>query len=313
MPFKYPTINYRGKINEVPLGQGKLKCGGQNAYAFHAFEGTFPNRPRLALDLWDYDPGDLWPEALMEIYKDVARDPGAWAARCVELGADLVCLHLASSDPAGPDTGPDQAVASVAKVVEAVEVPVIVYGVDYTNKDVETLNAVAEAFPGKNLILGPVTDKNYRRIGAHILAAGHTLIALSATDFNLAEQLNILLFSLGLPKDRLIMDPTTAALGYGLEYCYSVVERLQIGALAVDDQDIQQPMINFVGEEVWRTKEARLPVADNPQFAGAVHHGVMLEAMTAVNYLVAGADLVVLRHPQALELTRDFAGRLYGD
>lgn len=306
MPFKYPTINYRGKINETPLGRSGLKCGGQNAYPFHVFEGTFPNRPRLALEVWDYDPGDQWPEVLTEIYKDAAHDPGLWAARCVKLGAEIVVLHLAGSSPAGPDTGAAEAVAATEKVLKAVEVPVIVLGVDYPDKDVETLNAVAEAFPGRNLILGPVTDKNYRRIGAHALAAGHSVIALSATDFNLAEQLNILLFSLGLPKDRVIMDPTTASLGYGLEYCYSVMERIRIGALAVDDEELQQPLINFVGPEVWRTKEARLSAAEAPLLGGAVHHGVMLEAMTAVNYLLAGADIVSLRHPEALRLIREF-------
>jgi len=313
MPYKYPTINYRGKINEVPLGKSKLRCGGQNAYAFHGFEGSFPNRPRLALDVWDCAPGDLWPETLLDIYKDVVQDAGAWAARCVELGADLISLHLASSNPAGPDTGAAEAVASVGKVLKAVDVPIIVYGVDHTNKDVETLNAVAEAFPGQNLILGPVTDKNYRRIGAHALAAGHTIIALSATDFNLAEQLNILLFTLGLPKDRIIMDPTTAALGYGMEYCYSVMERIQIGALAVDDQELQQPLINFVGEEVWKTKEARLSAEEHPEFSGSAPHGVMLEAMAAISYLLAGADIIALRHPEALKLTREFVTELYGD
>jgi len=60
-----------------------------------------------------------------------------------------------------------------------------------------------------------LTSRNYERIGAQALVYGHTVIALSPTDFNLVKQLNILLYEMGAPKDRIIMDATSAALGYG--------------------------------------------------------------------------------------------------
>ncbi len=311
MSFQIPTAKYTGRINEVSLGPDGPVIGGQNAYGFHAFEGAFPHRPLLGLEVWDYDPGEDWPPALREAYDGVMGDPGAWARRCVEYGADLVCLHLKSSDPAGGNTGAEEAVASVRKVVEAVEAPVLVYGLGLDYRDAETLPAVAEAFVGRRLILGPVIDRNYRKIAPLALACGHIVAALSATDFNLAEQLNILLFNLGLPKDRLLMDPTTAALGYGMEYCYSVMERIQIGALAVNDTDIQQPMINFVGEESWRAKEAGLPTADNPLLGEAVCRGILLETTAAVSYLAAGSGLLSLRHPTSLKLTRRFLDLMY--
>ena len=304
--FKTPTIKYTGKISEVQLGGGQVKVGGQRAYNFHDFEGQNPRRPLLALDLWDYEPGEEWPEAVRAPYQGVMNDPGAWAARCVEYGAEAVTIHLKSTDPADRDAGPDQAIAAVGRVLEMVSVPVIVYGVGIEYKDRETLIAVAEKFAGRSLTIGPVTDRTYRKIAPMALGCGHTVIALSATDLNLAEQLNILLYNLGMPKERILMDPTTAALGYGLEYCYSVMERIQIGALAVDDTDLQQPMINFVGEESWRAKEAGLPAADNPALGDAPARGVMLESVAAINFLIAGAGVISLRHPDSLKLVRDF-------
>jgi len=303
---KIPTIKYTGKINEVPLGTSRMMSGGQGAYSFHSFEGQIPHRPLIALDLWDYDPGEDWPEAARAPYQGVMGDPGAWAAACVEYGADLVTLHLKSSDPAGRDTGPAEALENVGRVLEAVKVPVIVYGVGIEYKDKETLTAVSEKFVGRHLTLGPITDRTYRKIAPLVLACGHTVIALSATDLNLAQQLNILLYNLGMPKDRILMDPTTAALGYGMEYCYSVMERIQIGALAVDDADLQQPMINFIGEEAWRVKEAGLSTDEYPELGQAQARGVMLESAAAVSFLVAGSSVISLRHPKSLKLVRSF-------
>lgn len=310
MPFPI-HLKYTGRIHEVALGPDRLMTGGQDAYGFHAFEGSFPHPPRLALDVWDYDPSEEWPAALREAYAGVMDDPGAWARKCVDYGADLVALHLKSSDPADRNTGPTEAVESVRKVVEAVQVPVIVYGMGLEYRDAETLAAVAEAFVGRHLILGPVTAKSYRQVAPLALACGHTLIALSATDFNLAEQLNILLANLGFPRDRILMDPTTAALGYGMEYCYSVMERLQIGALAVNDEDVQQPLINFVGEESWRAKEAGLSAADHPLLGDEKSRGIMLETTAAVTFLAAGASVLSLRHPDSLKMVREFAELMY--
>ncbi|UQZ89425.1 acetyl-CoA decarbonylase/synthase complex subunit delta [Deltaproteobacteria bacterium Smac51] len=306
MSFKLPVINYKGRINEVALGSRKLLVGGQNAYNFHSFEGSFPHPVRLALDVWDCDPADNWPEVLRRAYEGVTGDPGAWAAKCVEYGADLISLHLKSSDPAGLDTGGAEAVKAVGAVLEAVEVPVVVYGVGQAYKDQETLMAVCEAHAGQNLTIGPLTNNSYRKVAARAMAGGHAVIALSATDVNLAEQLNILLTDLGMPRDKILMDPTTAALGYGMEYCYSVMERMEIGALAVNGEELQQPIINFLGEEVWRTKEVGLSSAEHPNLGAETERGVMLETTAAITYLCAGSSILSLCHPQSLKNVREF-------
>ncbi len=311
MAFQIPTVKYSGKINEVPVGTKKVMIGGQSAYSFHSFEGSFPNMPKIALDVWDYNPGEDWPEALCKAYEGVMGDPGAWAKKCVEYGADIVVLHLKSSDPNDKNTGPAEACAAVEKVLAAVDVPVVVFGVDNKDKDVETLSAVAEKFANKNLIIGPVTEKNYKQIGAQALAYGHTVIARSPIDVNLAKQLNILLTGLGLPKDKIIVDPTTGGLGYGMEYGYSVMERIQMAALVQQDDNLQQPLISFFGEDVWKSKEANLPTDANPQLGDATCRGVLMEVTEAVAVLGAGVSVLSMRHPASVKIVREYVELAY--
>ncbi len=306
MAFQINTAKYSGQINAIPVGTQKVMLGGQSAYAFHSFEGAQPHKPKIALDVWDCNPGEEWNPALLEAYKGVLDDPGAWAKKCVEYGADIICLHLKSSDPNEQNTGAAEAVAAVGKVVAAVDVPIIVMGVEDKEKDVETLAAVAEKYAGKNLILGPVTEATYKQIGAQALAYGHTIFARSPIDVNLAKQLNILLGGLGLTNDKIIIDPTPGGLGYGMEYTYSVMERMQMAALVQQDDNLQQPIISFIGEDTWKCKEAGLPVEEHPNMGVATCRGVLMECTQAVSMLMAGGDLLVMNHPEAVKMVRKY-------
>lgn len=302
--FDAHKTKYRGQVHTVFLGAANLPVGGQRSFNLHGFDAPNPNPPRLSLDVWDFDPGDDLPPALREVYQGVTHDPGLWARKCVNLGADLVTLHLKGTSPNYQNLGPDHAVNSVGRVLDAIDIPLIVMGVDNADKDVETLSAVAENFSGRNLAIGPVTSRNYKRLGAQALVHGHSIIALTPTDFNLAKQLNILLYSMGMPKDRIIMDVTAAALGYGMEYCYSVMEQLQVAALVLDDHDAQHPIISLFGEDTWKVKEA------NQQASDSFNQGVMLEATEAITMIIAGASILCMRHPEALSIVHNYLSNM---
>ena len=306
MAFEINKVKYTGKINVTPLGVVNLPLGGQAAYQFHDFEGPIPNKPRLGLQVWDLDPGDSYAGPLAEAFAGVLGDPGAWAKKCVEYGADVISFHLKSSDPNDVNTGPDEAVANVAKVLDAVDVPVIVFGVDNPEKDKETLSAVAEKFAAKKLILGPVTDKNYKQIGAQALAYGHSVIARSPIDVNLAKQLNILLMDLGITTDKILIDPNTGGIGYGMEYCYSVMERINMAALLQQDDKLQQPIINILGEEIWKAKEANQLTSEYPTLGDQLSRGVLMEVTEAVSLLSAGSSLLIMAHPTSLKQVREY-------
>jgi len=300
--------SYTGGIKKITLGKGDkaVTVGGESCYPFYHFEGDMPNKPVVAMEVWDMEPGD-WPEAALSYFKDVSSDPAAWAKKCVdEFGADLIALQLKSTDPNDKNTSPEEAAATVKKVNEAIDVPLIVWGTGNLEKDEEVLKQVAEETHGQNLIIGPVEDKNHKGIGAAAMGYGHTVVASSPIDVNLAKQVNILLENLGLPIERMIIDPTTGGLGYGLEYTYSVMERLCQAALTQGDDKLQLPIINNLGDEIWKCKEAKLSTDEAPTLGDPERRGILMEAVGAVIYLLSGANVLIMRHPEAIRLTKAF-------
>jgi acetyl-CoA decarbonylase/synthase complex subunit delta len=312
LAFEIPTIQYSGSIQDVRLGSGEksIEVGGETSYAFHLFEGKMPHRPIIAMEVWDMRPED-WPAVCEEPFADVLDNPGAWAKKCVEAyGAEAIVVQLKSTDPNGLDAPPEKASEAVGQVLKAVDVPVIVWGTANNAKDSEVLKRIAEDFEGKNLLLGPVEEDNHKAVGAAALAYNHSVIASSPIDVNLAKQLNILLGNLGVPMERVIIDPTTGGLGYGLEYSYSVMERIRMAALVQEDDQLTLPMINNVGNEVWKTKEAKLTAEEAPELGDDRMRGVLMETATAVSLLLAGSDILILRHPATVKLVRGFVEKI---
>ncbi len=308
MAFEFQKEGYSGAVKTVTLGKGDkaVVVGGETSYPFYFFEGKMPHKPRIAMEIWDMAPED-WPEAVMTLFKDVVSDPAAWAKKCVEkFGAEMIVLQLKSTDPNGKNASPAEASATVKKVLGAIKVPLIVWGCANPAKDETTLKQIAEDHQGANLILGPVEDKNHKGIGAAAMAYGHTLISSSPIDVNLAKQVNILLENLGMPMEKVIIDPTTGGLGYGMEYSYSVMERLRMAALAQGDDKLQQPIINNLGNEVWKSKEAKQTADEAPTLGDPEKRGILMEAVGAVAYLLAGSDILIMRHPQAIRLAKSY-------
>jgi acetyl-CoA decarbonylase/synthase, CODH/ACS complex subunit delta len=302
-----------GAVVEVTIGgvgRRALTVGGAAALPFLRFEGAIPHRPAIAVDVQDSPPDD-WAATVRGTWGEAARDPAAWARAAADAGADLVALTLASTNPDGENASAASAVATVRRVLEATDLPLVVYGPGVAAKDNEVLVAVAEAASGQRLALGMCEDKNYRTIVAACLAHGHVAVARSPIDLNLAKQLNILIADMGLPVERILMDPTTGALGYGLEYTYSVMERLRLAALQ-GDKWCALPMICTVGYEAWRQKEAKATAGVPTEWGDLSRRGVLWEATTAQALLEAGADILVMRHPQAISLVRGAIDKLMG-
>ncbi len=313
MAFQPTKQIYSGKIREVTLGVGDkaVTVGGKTAYSFHSFEGEMPNSPKVAMEIWDKDPSADWSETAKAPFADVLSDPVAWAKKCVdEYGAEILVVQTKSADPNADNKSAAEVSDVVKKVVDAVDVPVIVWGVANHEKDTEVMKAVAEKCSGKRLSLSPVEEGDYKQIGAACLGYKHAVVSSSPIDVNLAKQLNILLGNLGVKDKDIVIDPTTGGLGYGLEYTYSVIERIQQAALTQEDDKLQQPMICNVGNEVWKCKEANLSAQDAPELGDPEKRGVLMEAVTAVDLLIAGADIVIMRHPEAIKLVKGFISKM---
>jgi len=302
MPIDIPKDKWPGSIKTTTIGataaEGgsrakRITIGGQKTLPYLHFEDPTPNTPIVAVEIKSRKPDD-WSHLLEKLWGEAMADPAIWAKKAEEAGADLIVLELTLEDT------PDDAVKAVKAVLAGTGLPLIVWGPGQAEKDNELLVPIAEATKGEKIVLGICEDKNYRTIVATAMANDHLVQARSAMDVNLAKQLNILITDMGLPADRIIMDPTTGALGYGIEYGYSVMERLRLAALQGDAMT-QLTMIVTPGYETWKTKESKVGEGVPAAWGDWEGRAINWETMTAVSLIESGADIVVLRHPESVK------------
>lgn len=299
--------NWTGSVRTVTLGASAadggtrsrvLKVGGQKALPFCHLDGEMPNRPLVAIEIKNRRTDD-WSPLLQEVWGSAMDDPARWAKAAEAAGADLLVLALSLTGTDGRPLTGKEAVDATKAVLSACSLPLIVWGPGQAELDNELMIAVAEATKGERLALGICEDKNYRTIVATAMANGHVVISRTPMDVNLAKQLIILIKDMGLPLDRILMDPTTGALGYGIEYGYSVMERLRLAALQGDAMT-QLPMIVTPGFETWKTKEAKVGQDVPAAWGDWRERAILWETLTSVTLLDSGADIVVLRHPESV-------------
>ena len=302
MAFTPTKETYSGKVYAVTIGTGDsaVTFGGENVLPFHSFEGTTPNRPLIAFEIQDVPPSD-WPENVQKVFEGVSDDPVKWAKYCQdELKAKAIALRLIGTHPDRENRSAEDAAKTVKDVLAAINIPLIILGSNHAEKDSSILVAAAEAAKDRNCIIGKAQEANYKTIAAAAMANNHKLIAMSELDINLSKQLNILITQMGFDKERVITDPMCSALGYGLEYTYSVMERIRLAALTQNDVTMQQPLMGDVGMYVWKVKETTASEADLPQWGAAKERGIAWEAETATALVISGAELLIMRHPNAV-------------
>jgi len=310
---------WTGSVNEITIGATKeqggsrektVTVGGSKCIPFMDFDGNSGHKPVIAMDVYDIAPED-WPETLTKPFADVIRDPAQWAKKCVDqYGADLICVKLDGIHPDKGDRTSEQAVETVKSIIDTVGVPLIIWGCEHNGKDNEVMPKVSEATKGENCLLGVATQDNYKRLTATCLASGHSIITLSPVDINIAKQVNILVSEMDFPLDRIVMFQTTGALGYGMEYAYSIQERERIAALT-GDKLMSMPVICNVGYEAWRAKEAKSDDEEAPQWGTREERGPMWETITAISLLQSGVDIIRMNHPKSVDAVKKCIDRLY--
>ncbi len=311
MPFPDVIEKWTNSIIEVTLGvkPNQITVGGQTTLPFLNFEGVTPHKPVIAMEVLDVPPKE-WEPVLTEPFGDTINDPVACAKKCVdEFGADMICISMYGTHPDFGNLPPEHAVEVVTKIAAAVTVPLIIWGCGVADKDNTVLPPVAEALQGKNVLLGTAKVNNYMTLVAACQMGGHNLITESPLDINIAKQVNILVSDSGFPLERVVMYPTTGALGYGMEYAYSIMERSKLAALS-GDKMLSTPVVCQVGSEVCRVKEAKAPQEEQPQWGPLEERSPLWEALTASTLLMAGADILIMRHPKAVGIIRKMIDEL---
>jgi acetyl-CoA decarbonylase/synthase complex subunit delta len=317
MAIEIPKEKWTGSVREVTIGAtadeggtrtSTVTVGGETALPFLHHEGSIPNPPILAIEISDRKPDD-WSPILYEAWGDAIEDPAAWAKAAEAAGADMLYLKLSLTLADGEPNTAENVVGVVKRVLEATGLPLAVVGPGQAEVDNELIVPVAEASKGERLLLGICEEKNYRTCVAAALANDHLVQSKTPMDVNLSKQMIILIHDMGLPLERIVMDPTTGALGYGIEYGYSVMERLRLAALQGDSMT-QQPMIVTPGEETWKVKESKVGEGVPEEWGDWGQRALEWEAITASTLIQSGADILVLRHPKTLERIRSMVEAL---
>ncbi|MFC1737617.1 acetyl-CoA decarbonylase/synthase complex subunit delta [Planctomycetota bacterium] len=311
--------SYVGSVNKVTIGAIKEQGGTRSSTvtvggALNVVYGgsceDVGEKPVIAMDVPDVKPED-WPDVLAEPYKDVLSSPGDWAKKCVgEFGADLICLKFDGIHPDKAGKNAEHAVKVTKEVLQAVGVPLVLWGCGNDEKDNQVMPKVSEAAKGEKCLIGTVTEGNYKALTAIALADGHNLITEAPLDINISKQVNILVSDMGFPLERIVTFQATGALGYGIEYSYSIQERQRLAALG-GDKMMAMPVICDVGYEAWRAKEAKL--ADAPGWGAVQDRGPLWEACTAICLLQAGSDIIRMRHPRAVATVKNFINQIWSD
>jgi acetyl-CoA decarbonylase/synthase complex subunit delta len=280
-----------------------VTVGGDTGLPFLHFEGKTPHRPAVAMEVMDVAPPEM-PPPMMEAFGDVCADPAAWAHKSAgDYGADLICLRLSGAHPDRENRSPEACAQVVKAVLDAVTIPLIIFGSGHADKDNEVMPRVSEVAKGENCLLGTATQDNYKTITAACLADGHKLITEAPLDINIQKQVNILVSDAGMDLSRIVMYQSTGGLGYGMEYAYSIMERTRLAALS-GDRMLSMPMLALLGNECWKVKEARLPEEEAPTWGPAAERGVLWEATTAACFLHGGTHIFVMWHPRAVKRLR---------
>jgi len=317
-PFTPFVQEYPGKIREVTLGATKSEggsrgkpvvIGGATTPAFYLFEKTPPNPPVISVDVFDMKV--TLPKAIRMQVEDVWEDTAAWAKRAVDKwGAKVLTLHLLSTDPLIKDTSPAEAMKTVEEVLQAVDVPLIIGGCGDPKKDAAVFTKIAEMAEGERVLLSSVTldmDEAGVLEGVAKAAAkhGHLILGFTALDLNRAKELNRKLCDY-IPEGDILMDLTTAALGYGLEYSFTIHERARIAAL-MGDTELQHPVLSGT-TNAWAAREAWMNLG--PEWEPRSLRGPLWETVTALSLLLAGVDLFMMMHPDAIRTMKKVTQQL---
>jgi acetyl-CoA decarbonylase/synthase, CODH/ACS complex subunit delta len=312
--FAPPVQMYPSRIAEVKLGgtraeggtRGRtITLGGETSPAFYTFERPIVNSPKVTLDVFDMEV-PLSKAVKMHV-KDVVGDPAAWAKLAVEkFGADMVTVHLISIDPLLKDAKPMDAVKTVENILQAVDVPLVIGGCGDPVKDTEVFAEITERFKGERFLISSLTrDMDVERCAKFVKKNGHAALSFTPMDLNLARELNRRLFD-HLSKEDIVMDLTTAALGYGLDYAFTNMERARMAGL-MGDSELAQPMSSGT-TNAWAAREAWLKM--DAQWEPRELRGPLWEVTTALTLLLAGVDVFMMMHPAAVKTLKDVTGKL---
>lgn len=309
-------------IQEVQLGATKseggsrghvIKIGGEKAMPFFP-DAAMPNRPVVTVDVFDMPIG--MAKAVKMHYDDVMNDPAEWAKKAVnDFGADMITTHLISTDPLIKDTPAKEAVKVVEDVLQAVDVPIVIGGSGNPEKDVEVLSLASEVAQGERALIASASlNLDWETIGKACADNGNVCLAWTQLELNAQKELDRKLMKVaGVPRSDIVMDPTTAALAYGMDFAFTNMERIRLSGLK-GDQELNFPMSSGT-TNAWGVREAWMvnsPMAAESSWGDRMLRGPIWEIITGFSLAMAGVDLFMMMHPWAVAYVQEITQSLMG-
>ncbi|MHA1143743.1 MAG: CO dehydrogenase/acetyl-CoA synthase subunit delta [Candidatus Helarchaeota archaeon] len=328
--FNSPVETYPGEIVVVEFcrsGKGGevVKAGGQKAMNFYNFDSLMPHTPIVTGDVFDIPIHKKGRESFLRLSKpvkdhflngpigDVSTDVGEWAKANVKYGAQMVTMHNIGTDPTipkklGGQKSPREAAKNLEEVLQAVKCPVVIGGSGNPTEDIKVFEACAAVSESERLLISSTNLDDYTKIVPIAKKYDHNILGFTQLDLNNAKKLNAEMLKLGMPKDHIVMDPTCAPLGYGIQYSFSIYQRIRLAALK-GETDIQCPMSGGT-TNAWGAREAFLANKVKPEWGERNYRGPLWEILTAFMLSIAGLDIAMMLHPLAIQSFRQIVTEL---
>jgi acetyl-CoA decarbonylase/synthase complex subunit delta len=313
---------WKYQVEEVILGATSadggtrghsIAIGGEKAMPFF-FDAPMPNRPVVTMDVFDMPIG--MAKAVKMHYEDVMNDPAEWAKKCVnDFGADLITIHLISTDPLVKDTSAQDAAKVVEDVLQAIDVPICIGGSGNPEKDPVVLSKASEAAQGERALIASASlNMDWEAIGKTCVDNNNVCLAWTQLEINAQKELDRKLMKVaGVPRSDIVMDPTTAALAYGMDFAYSNMERIRLGGLK-GDEELNFPMSSGT-TNAWGVRESwmvRSPNKDDSDWGDRMLRGPIWEIITGFSLAMAGVDIFMMMHPFAVSYVQEITQSLMG-
>lgn len=297
MEIKLPEYKIKSEVREIEIGT--LKIGGDSSISFMS-ENNNETKPFFALEI-PYFIDKNYPQILKDYWGEDVIEFKSLFTKAQDTSCDIICVQFNLEEQ---DLGQklDKAISDFKEVIKAAKKPLILKGTNNKNIDKILLAKLAKEITLPSIIAF-ADDNTYEEIIPSVIKNNHLLVLRSPIDINLAKELNILSIDCGLSPERILIDPDMGALGYGLDYGYSIIEKIRQAAFS-GDLMLNMPIITFIGEETFKVKEAKTSNYSK-NWGEYNQRAVMWEVATASAIISAGANIVVLFHPESIKTLKE--------
>ena len=318
-PAKFSLdLEFPGKIETIEFVRSKGKkvtIGGEVVPPFYNFLGLSkrnPNPPLVTYDVFDMGSKMMLPKPIKLEYGEVLGNPAEWAKFAVDkFGAECITFHSLEIDPAMGDAPVKQSVKYLEEILQAVDVPVIIGCSGNKEKDKQLFEATAPITESEVLMLSAADKATWEDVIPLAVKYDHNCLLWTSLDLNNQIKMNKDALELGLPRNRIVMDPTCATLGYGMEYSFSIYQRMRVAGL-LGETDLAYP-ISGGTTNAWGAREAWMSEKQAPEWGLRQYRGPIWEILNALSLSLVGLDLAMMFHPVAAKHVKEITSQFFAE